>query len=360
MGRDSGSDSDDIAARVERTLRNCVDWSKAGQHRKIVSEIDKHLDEFDDDSTHRPALLIWKAQALLAMGLAERALPAASQSWDLEPSPHACHLTANARETLGDLDGAEELLRVGWRLFPNAIHLPVQLAVTLSDQGRHPEAFDILEEIPIDDRLPSDFQVFLFGLRSNLLASMGRWAEADDVLRTGLDQHPSSEVLSDAHAVLSGARKRTRAEKALAKSWAEGLSELSGSAREVDESAIRCGAVNELPEIVVLAARRLWRAYLDHRRVRPQVPDVWGAALVYSVLELDGVEPTISAMAASVGSKPTSVGSAVRRVRAFVESLDPEFARRAFAANSNPRLETPPRPKGAGAPSAEILQFPTS
>ncbi len=360
MGRTSGNDSDDTAARIDSALRKCVEWSKAGQHRKIVAEVEKHLEELDGGTPHGPGLLIWKAQALLAMGLAERALPAASQSWDLDPSPHACHLTANAMETLGDLDGAEELLRMGWRLFPDAVHLPVQLAVTLSDQGRHPEAFDILEEVPIDHRMPTDFQVFLFGMRSNLLATMGRWAEADDVLRTGLDQHPSSEVLSETQAALVGARRRTHARKALAESWAEGLSAVTGSAREVDDSVIRCGEVNELPKIVVLAARRLWRAFLDHRRVRPQAPDVWGAALIFTILELDGVQSTIRSVAASVACRPASVRSAIRRIRAFVESLDPEFARLAFAANANPRLETSPRPKGVGAPSAEILQFPTS
>ncbi len=360
MGRSTGNDSDDTAARVEHALRQCVEWSKAGQHRKIVAEMDQHLDRLDDDTPHRPSLLIWQAQALLAMGLAERALPVASQSWDLEPSPHACHLTANAKETLGDLEGAEDLLRMGWRLFPDAVHIPVQLAVTLSDQGRYPEAFSILEEVPIDHRMPPDFQVFLFGMRSNLLASMGRWSEADEVLQTGLNQHPASDVLSKAHAALTGARKRTRAQKALAESWTEGLSALTGSAREVDESVIRCGAVNEYSEIVVLAARRLWRAFLDHRIVRPQAPDVWGAALISMVLELDGDQTTIAAVAASVACSPASVRTVVRRIRAFVESLDPEFARRAFAAKANPRLEASHRPKGSGTPSAEILQFPTS
>ena len=358
MGRTTGNDSNGTAARVERALRQCVEWSQSGQHRKIVAEVDRQLDALEDKTPHEPGLLIWKAQALLAMGLAEQAYPAASQSWDLDPSPHACHLTANALETLGDLEGAEEILRVGWRLFPKAVHLPVQLAVTLADQGRHPEALDILEEVPIDRHMPPDFQVFLFGLRSNLLASMGRWADADEVLKLGINQHPASEMLTDAHVALTGARKRTQAKKNLAKSWAEGLSDLSGSAREVDDSVIRCGAVNEMPEIVVLAARRLWRAYLDHRRVRPQAPDVWGVALVYSILELDGARSSIAELAASIACSPSSVRSAIGRIREFLQSLDTEFARRAFAANTNPRLEMTPRRKGSTVQSAEILRFP--
>jgi tetratricopeptide (TPR) repeat protein len=359
MGRTTGGDTGDTAAQVEKALRKCVEWSRSGQHRKIVTEVDRQLERLDDDTPHRPGLLIWKAQALLAMGLAEKALPVASQSWELDPSPHACHLHANAMEALGDLDGAENFLRMGWRLFPNAVHLPVQLAVTLADQGRHPEALDILDEVPIESHAPSDLQVFLFGMRSNLLASMGRWAEADEVLRTGIHQHPSSDVLSQAHAALVGARRKTQAQKALAASWAEGLSDLEGGARDVDEAVIRCGTVNELPEIVILAARRLWRAFLEHRRIRAQAPNAWGVGLVNSVLELDGESTSIAALAGSVACNPSSVRNVVRRLRDFLESLEPEFARRAFAATTNPRLDGVARPAGPGIQTAEILPFPT-
>ncbi len=359
MGQTTGHGSDDTTERVERALRKCVAWSQAGQHRKVVAEVERQLARLDDHSTHRAALLIWKAQALLAGGMAEKALPSASQSWDLEPSPHACHLTANALEALGDLDGAEEILRMGWRLFPEAVHLPVQLAVTLSDQGRHPEALDILEEIPIDKGMPADFQVFLFGMKSNLLAATGRWAEADDVLRQGIEQHPAAGILSEAHDALTAARKRTLAKKDLAASWLQGLVVLDGSAAEVDESVIRCSAVNELPEIVALAARRLWRAYLDHHGARPQVPDVWGAALVFSVLELDGDEPSITVLARSVACNPSSARAVIRRLRLFLGSLDSEFARRAFAANANPRLDAGPRLPRRKVRPADILQFPT-
>jgi tetratricopeptide (TPR) repeat protein len=358
MGRTTGHGSGDTTKRIERALRQCVEWSRAREHRKIVAEVDRQLARLEDPSKHRPPLLIWKAQALLAMGLAERALPPASQSWDLDPSPHACHLTANALEALGELDRAEELLRMGWRLFPEAVHLPVQLAVTLSDQGRHPEALEILDEVPLDQRVPADFQVFLFGMRSNLLAAMGRWAEADDVLRQGIDQHPASDVLSEAHKALTGARKRTRAIKALAASWLEGLVALKGSGAEVDESVTRCTEVNELPEIVALAARRLWRAYLDRHGARPQAPDVWGAALVFSILELDGEEPSMSGLARSVACSPSSTRAVIRRLRQFLGSLDPEFARRAFAAHANPRLDASPRPSSRDVRTAEILRFP--
>lgn len=355
MGRDT---SDDSAARGERALRRCLELSRLGRYRKVVAEVDKHLDHLDKLPQFQAALLVWKAQALLTMGQAEKALPLASQSWDLEPSPHACHLTSNALEALGDLDGSEELLRMGWRLFPEAIHLPVQLAVTLSDQARHPEALEILDEVPLDDRIPDDLQVFLFGMRSNLLAAMGRWAEAEEVLSDGKGCFPESQLLEEAHSALIGEKTRNRAEKALIKSWTDGLAKLGSGAGEVDDAVIRCGAVNEVPELVTLGARRLWRAYLENRNARPHLPDIWGAALIVAVLEIDGDEPSIAAIARSVGCKPPSVGSVLTRLRAFLASLDREFAARAFAAATNPRLEGAPPQRRRGIAPANVVPFP--
>ena len=355
MGQDT---SDDSAARGEKALRRCLELSRLGRYRKVVTEVDKHIDHLDELPQFQAALLVWKAQALLTMGHAEKALPFASQSWDLEPSPHACHLTSNALEALGDLEGSEELLRMGWRLFPEAVHLPVQLAVTLSDQARHPEALQILEEVPLDDRIPDDLQVFLFGIRSNLLAAMGRWAEAEEVLRDGKGCYPESQLLEDAHSALIGQKERNRAEKALISSWTDGVENLEGGAADVDDSVIRCGAVNEVPELVTLGARRLWRAYLENRNARPRVPDVWGAALILAILEMDGNEVFISAIARSVGCKPSSVGSVFSRLRAFLASLDREFAARAFAAETNPRLTGTPSPRRRGIPSADVVPFP--
>jgi tetratricopeptide (TPR) repeat protein len=360
MSRIRGRNTGDPSARVERALRKCAEWSRAGRHREIIAEADRRLPELEQYPKYRAALLVWKAQALLAMGLAEHAQEPASQSWELEPSPHACHLTANALEALGNPDGAEELLRVGWRMFPQAVHLPVQLAVILSDQARIPEAVDILEEVPFDDRVPDDLQVFLFGMRSTLLAAMGHWAEADELLKEGISHHPTSAVLNDAHTNLTAARRRARAESALVDSWSAGLEELDGGAAEVDDAIVRCGAVHELGQLVVLAARRLWRVYLDHQHPRPHVPDVWGAALVLAVLELDASNPPIAAFARSFNCKPSSVRSVLARLRAFVSSLDREFAARAFAARTNPRLEGSPAPIYSRVRSAEIVPFPAS
>jgi tetratricopeptide (TPR) repeat protein len=350
--------SDDTRRRVEKSLESCLEWSRAGRHRKVVAEVERTLPIVLDHPQLEATLLIWKAQALLAMGYPERALPPASRSWELDPSPHACHLQSNALEALGNLDDSEELLRMGWQLFPEAVHLPVQLAVVLSDQARLPEALEILDEIQDDDRIPDDLQIFLFGMRSNLLAAMGRWAEADEALRDGLGFHPESELLGDAQDALKHARRRARAEEALAASWQDGLENINGVAAEVDDAVMRCGAVNELPELVTLAARRLWRAFVEQKRPKLHAPDPWSAALVLAILEIDGDRPSIASIARSVRSKPSSVRSILSRLREFLSSLDPEMRQRAFAAHSNPRLDGGGSKQRSKERSANVVPFP--
>ena len=247
---------------------------------------------------------------------------------------------------------------MGWRLFPEAVHLPVQLAVVLSDQARLPEALDILDEIQVDDRIPDDLQIFLFGMRSNLLAAMGRWAEADEALRDGLGFHPGSELLGDAQDALKHARRRARAEESLAASWRAGLGDLQGVAGEVDEAVIRCGAVNELSELETLAARRLWRAVVEQKDPKLHAPDPWGAALILATLEIDGDRPPIASIARSIRSNPSSVRSVLSRLRDFVSSLDPEMRRRAFAAHSNPRLDGAESTQQSDERSADVVPFP--
>ena len=350
--------SDETRRKVEQSLERCLDWSRLGRHRKVVNEVERTLPILSDHPQLEATLLIWKAQALLAMGYPDRALPSATRSWELDPSPHACHLQSNALEAVGNLDGSEELLRMGWRLFPEAVHLPVQLAVVLSDQGRHPEALDILDEIEVDERIPEDLQIFLFGMRSNLLAVMGRWAEADEALSDGLGFHPDSELLEDAQDALKHARRRARAEEALATSWRDGLTELEGVAGEVDEAVMRCGAVNELSELVTLAAQRLWRAFVEQKAPRLHAPAPWSAALILAILELDGDPPTIVSIARSVRSKPSSVRSVLTRLRDFLASLDPEMRMRAFAAHRNPRLDRAASTPRFKERSADVVPFP--
>lgn len=357
VGNGRGS-SDETRRKVEQSLERCLEWSRLGRHRKVVNEVERTLPILSDHPQLEATLLIWKAQALLAMGYPDRALPSATRSWELDPSPHACHLQSNALEAVGDLDGSEDLLRMGWRLFPEAVHLPVQLAVVLSDQGRHPEALDILDEIEVDERIPGDLQIFLFGMRSNLLAAMGRWAEADEALRDGLAFHPDSELLEDAQEALKQRRRRARAKEALAISWRDGLTELAGVAGEVDEAVVRCGAVNEQPELVTLAAQRLWRAFVEQESPRLHAPAPWSAALILAILELDGDQTTIVSIARSVRSKPSTVRSVLTRLRHFLASLDPEMRMRAFAAHRNPRLDRAASTPKFKERSADVVPFP--
>jgi tetratricopeptide (TPR) repeat protein len=357
VSKPRGSD-DDTRRRVEKSLETCLEWSRLGRHRKVVAEVDRTLPIVSDHPQLEATLLIWKAQALLAMGYPEQALSPAARSWELDPSPHACHLQSNALEALGDLDRSEELLQMGWQLFPEAVHLPVQLAVVLSDQARLPEALDILDEIEVDDRIPDDLQVFLFGMRSNLLAAMGRWVEAEEAIRDGLGIYPESELLGGAQDALKHARRRARAEEALVTSWRDGLEDLDGVADEVDEAIVRCGAVNEMPELVTLAARRLWRAFVEQKKPRLHAPDPWGAALMLAILEIDGDQTPIASIARSVRSKPSSVRTVLSRLRDFLSSLDPEMRQRAFAAHSNPRLDGVPSTQRTNERSADVVPFP--
>ena len=346
-----------IAARVERTLQRCVDWSQQGRHRKVLVEVERLLEAVKGEPGLTAELLIWKAQALISLGCAERAFRAASRSWDLASSPHACHLMSMALHALGSSGQSEELLRMGRELFPDAAHLSMQLAMMLADQGRLPEALDLLDDIPPDLELPDDLQVFLVGLRANLLANVGRWSEAEEALEEGLGRHPDSSLLLETNDSLHRHRDRRRAEEKLAHSWRSTLAPLDRAPEEVDEAIVNCGSIMELPELVVLAARRLWRAFLASGPVHPQAPDAWAAALVMVVLELDGRRPGGSSMARALRASPSTVRTVARRVRAFLEGMDHEIARRAFATSANPRLEEQPPPQPMAPGPAIVVPF---
>ncbi len=337
----TSSDSASKLSRIERALKRCLEWSRSGRHIKIIAEVERALPAIGNQPELEAQLLIWKAQAHLAMGDPENAHPAAHRSWNLDPSPYACHLLSNALAAVGQPDDAEILLKSGWEIFPDAYHLPVQLAILLSDQGRHPEALDTIDLLPQGSPMPDDLQVFLLGLHANLLATMGRWGEADGVLREGRFRHPESDLLEDAHVHLSDAWHRFRARETLADSWSEGLTDLNGVALEVDEAVVQHGSINDLSTLVVLGARRLWRAYLEAHQPRLQSPQPWGVALLIAILELDGEKPQISAMARPTRAPVSTTRSALTRFRRFLAKLDTSMARRAFAAATNPQLDAP-------------------
>jgi tetratricopeptide (TPR) repeat protein len=354
--RDS-SDPPSRHSRIERALRRCLEWSRSGRHLKIITEVDRALPAIGNQPELEAQLLIWKAQAHLAMGDPESAQPAAHRSWNLDPSPYACHLLSNALAAVGQPDDAETLLKSGWEIFPDAYHLPVQLAILLADQGRHPEALDTIDRLPQGPPMPDDLQVFLLGLHANLLATMGRWGEADGVLREGRFRHPESDLLEDAHTHLGDAWRRYRSREALADSWLEGLTGLDGVALEVDEAILQHGSINELSRLVVLGARRLWRAYLEAHRPTLQSPQPWGVALLIAILELDGRRPSIAAMARPTRAPVSTTRSALKRFRDFLAELDQSMARRAFAAAANPQLEDS-QSQSSRNTGGTVVQFP--
>ncbi len=354
------SDRQRLTSRVEQVLLRCLEWTQAGRHRKVLTEIDRLVPQVAGEPHLEAQLLVWKAQALLAMGLGDRALPAASRSWDLEASPHACHLLANTLTAVGEAEEAEELLRLGRRLFPDALHLSLQLAMQLSDQGRVPEAIGVLDELPEDADLGDDLQVFIFGLRANLLAVMGRWNEAEILLGEGLRRHPDSDVLRETHGSLSSAHRRMRAEAALVRSWEGSLEPLEGVPAEVDDAVVQIAAAMEAPHLRALAARRLWRAFLRVGPVRPQAVGAWGAALLLVVTELDGERAVPAAFAPAADAVPATIRGVAARLRRFLSEQDRELAHRAFAAVTNPRLAEEPQQDGAEEEGGDnVIAFPT-
>jgi tetratricopeptide (TPR) repeat protein len=349
-----------LEARVERLLLRCAEWSQAGRHRKLLAEVEKALPATRRVPQLEARVLIWKALSLLAVGLPERALPAATISWQLEPSPQACHLVASALDCLGSGDDAEEMLRTGTELFPEAAHLQVQLAMMQAEQGRLPEALETVNCVEPSDDLPEDVRVFLFGLKANLLATLGRWSEADDLLSEGAESFPHSSLLADARTSIRQAWTRARAEEMLVESWLAGLEPLTGAAAEVDDALTRCGAILELDPLQLLAGHRLLRAFLAADPARLLAPEAWAAAVLLEVLALDGERPSAAAMARAVGASPSTVQTASRRLRAFTGALEPELARRSFAARTNPRLSECPPDTDRGLSSGRVVPFPGS
>ncbi len=358
MTSEPTSGDDRLAVRVERSLERCLEWSTLGRHRRVLAEVERLLPLVHQRESIEAHLLIWKATALLAMSLAERALQAAQRSWELEPSPHSCHLMAAASSALGEDEHAEETLRMGWGVFPDAGHLPVQLAMIFTDQGRVPEALDLLESIPRFD-LPDELEVFLFGLKANLLASVGRPADAEQLLREAVRRHPDAELLRDATQSLHQARQRAAAEDALVTSWRAGLEPLSAGEAEVDLTITRVAAVLEIPELLHLAARRLWRAFAASEAARPQALEPWAIAVILAVVELDGLEPSAAAASRSLNVSPSTVYAALRRIRRWLDCLEPELAARSFAAATNPRLEERPAPPRRASRRGAVIRFPT-
>lgn len=348
------SDPATVAGRVAACLVRCLDLSRDGRYRRVLEEVERVLPLTAEHPNLEAQLQVWKAQALLSMGLLERAVTAARRSWSLEPSAHACHLLASALHRTGESEDAEDLLREGLRRYPEAEHLALQLAVSLADQARVPEALDLVADLSLE-QLGEDLQEFASGLRVNLLAASGKWGEAEAVLRTALRRHPESPRLMQTRSELAANARRIEAEAALASSWQDGLDEpLCAAGAEVDDAIVRLASTLELSPLQALAAQRLWRALWSTAGVRPAAYAAWATAVMAAVLELDDEPVPSSALARACRVRADTVRSALTRVRSFLGGLDPEFAARAFAATTNPRLEEPATDRSAG----RVVPFP--
>ena len=349
---------DCLSNRVEKALAKCAQWCHDGRHRKVLAEVERLLRAAVDDDELTATLLIWKAQALLAMGHPERAHPAAARSWELQSSPHSCHLLANALHSMGQAEEAEHLLAMGMELYPDAIHLPLQLVMMLADRARLPEALDILNALDDETGRPEELHAFLFGLKANLLAGMARWSEARDVLEQGLDCHPESDVLRTAHDTVSEDWRRHRAAERLAASWRKGLQPMDGVHAEVDDAILHYGSLFEMPRLSVLAARRLWRAFASQGQVRIVAPDPWAVATILAIEEVDGKKIPTASLARATGTNAGTVRSALRRLRSLLADSDTHFTRRVFGAFSNPMLDARHGPGDNAPGSGEVVQFP--
>jgi len=250
------------------------------------------------------------------------------------------------------------MLEMGRKVFPSSVHLQLQLAMLLSDQGRLPEALAVIETTAPEADDSNEMQTFILGMQANLLATMGRWAEADSALREGLEQHPGSTLLHEAHESINHAWARNRAEEALVNSWQSGLQSMVGVPAEVDEAIVHFGAVVELPRLSVLAARRLWRAFASAVSPRVVSPDPWAVASLLAAAEVDGGRTAAAAMARATRTRPDTVRSILRKLRAFLDDFDAEFRNRAFGAFSNPMLDAQPERETPDTPFGQVVSFP--
>jgi len=324
---------------VERLLERCATWIVQERHRKVLEEIEKVLPSTTGYPELEAQLHLWKAQALLATGTPERALSAASRSWDLDASPHACYLAAESLVRLDEADRAETLLQTGRQVFPDAPHLSLALAMLLADEGRMPEALDVVEEMARPAGDSPQTEVFRAGLHANLLASMGRWDEAMAVLDQSLGQNPDSALLSETRRDLTRHIQRAEAGAALVESWLDELDASPSPFSEVEEEVGHLARIFERGPLLPLAACRLFRAHVHSTGVRPRHVTAWALALLLTVQELDGETPATAPFARAVGLAPSSVRTIRRRLEGFLASMEADFVLRSFGCSSNPRLD---------------------
>jgi len=345
-------------SNVEKVLLRCVAWSRKGLHRKVLAEVDQLLAQVGEQQSLKARLLAWKAQALLELSLVDQALAAATQSWDIELTSHACHLMSNALYAIGEARRSAELLQLGCKLFPEAAYLPLQLAMLFTDQGLLREALSTLDELNQSQPLPHDLAALICSLKAGILTHLGRWHEAGQDLENGLRQHPGSELLKQSYGSFHQQWLACQAEETLARVWECSLAPLDGAWAEVDDAIVSCGVTLGRTRLEILATRRLWHSFTMANKPHPQTPRAWAAASFVACLELDDVTLGQRTVTRTLGVSLSTTRYALDKLRGFVAALEPKLARHCFAAHTNPQLTGSRDNLSPASKSGTVVPFP--
>ncbi len=343
--------------QLRSALERCGELAELGKHGAVIRTAEAALRLGGGRPELEADLLVWKAQACLELGRYEDALNAAEQAWERAPTAEASYAVGASLAELGELEEAEKMLQLGIDLFPEEPFLHLRLAMLLADEGRVPEALDHLDAID-ESSLDEESGAFLAGIRAGLLGSIGEWDAAAAVLDEGLEAFPNEDLLYATSLLIEDARAMNEAEEALAEAWRTDLEPADHPvAVEVDEAIVNVAASLELPELVALAARRLWRAFFDASPLRRATPEAWAVALIVAISELDDQPFMVAPLARAAGTRAESVRRALGRIRAFLGGIEPELARRRFAVAANPLLDADVAP-GERNGGATVVRFP--
>jgi tetratricopeptide (TPR) repeat protein len=346
----------DLRSDVADALQRWAGWSRSGRHDRIIAEGRVYLDRAAGRPDLFGPMLLWIAQAHLDLGDPEAAVTSAQQAWEADPSPVSTHTLAIALDGQGSTDDALALLELGLQLHPRAVNLSLQLAMLLGDQGRVPEALDRLEEVDPADFEDATTASLYYRLLAGLYAACGRWREADDVLRDACS-HLDDDAVHQALDELNTAWRRTERSRELVIEWTDSLHELPPPHADVDDAIVTLGSALEAPALVAAAARRLWRALVASDPPTVRTADIWAGAALASIGRLDGAVADMEGLARICGCHTSSLHRARRRFDALLATYDPEFRRRGFAAETNPRLDEDPR-SPSPTETGDVIRFP--
>ncbi len=326
----------------------------------VIEAADEALSLAAGLPTAKAEAFLWKAQAYLALDDPDEALAAAEEAWALSPNEETCAVAGSALAAKGDTERAEELFLLGMELFPEDPHIRLRLAIVLSEQLRIPEALEILDAID-PETLDERGSLFYHGLKANILGLLGHWDEADETLAEGLERNPGAIVLEETGKALEHARELLAAETRLVKDWRQDLEPLEDiGADDIDRLISELTRPLGIPSVMELAARRLWRALLAASPLRPVASEAWATALLVAISRIDGEPMPVTAACRVTGASRATVHSALRKIQAYLDTLEPRFLRTQFAALTNPRLEDGRSISGEDGSqnSANVVRFP--